>query len=391
MSKGANSGFHVLIPAAGNGARTGLSIPKQYKKIGGKMILRHTIEKFIQIQGIKSLRVIIDPHHQDLYLEAVHGLSLAPPVMGSKTRKQSVYNGLSSFSHAEHDDLILIHDAARPMVRVSAIKNLLAMMKDCMAATLAAPIADTLVDKNYNHFDRDVIRAVQTPQAFRLGILKQAHEKFRDDEGFTDDAGLVAAMGETVMLVQGSHENFKITTPEDLLMAERLLAPVYETRTGFGYDIHAFDDVPADKIRLGGIDIPHTRKLRGHSDADVVLHALTDALLGTIGDGDIGQIFPPSDQQWKNADSKIFVIEAVRRVHEKGGRIIHVDLSLVAEEPKIGPYREQIQKHVASILDITPSRVGLKATTNEGLGAIGRGEGICAQAVASVSFPTDDA
>ena len=388
MSKDAPTSFHVLIPAAGNGTRTGLPVPKQYRHVGGKMILRHTIEKFIGIEGLKSIRVIIDPHHADLYREAVEGLDLAPPVHGSDTRKRSVYNGLAAFTETESEDLVLIHDAARPFISAKAIQSILDTMKKTVAATLAAPIADTLVDREYNRLDRDKIAAVQTPQAFRIGLLKRAHEAMKDNEKFTDDAGLVAAIGETITLVPGSHDNFKITTAEDMAMAERLLAATRETRTGFGYDVHAFDPAPAANIRLGGIDIPYTQKLLGHSDADVILHALTDALLGTIGEGDIGQLFPPSDMTWKNADSEIFVKEAVRRVHARGGQIIHADITLIAEAPKIGPHREKMIARIADMLGLEPNRIGLKATTSEGLGFTGRKEGIVAQAITSVTLPS---
>lgn len=382
--------FHVLIPAAGTGARTGLSMPKQYRRVGGKMILRHTIEKFLGIQGLKSIRVIIDPEHAQWYSEAVQGMSLSPPVLGARTRKQSVYNGLASFTTSEQNDLVLIHDAARPFVTAEAIEALLDTMKKSIAATLAAPVADTLVDKDYNRYDRDRISAVQTPQAFRIGMLKKAHEFYRNDDRFTDDAGLIAAIGEHVTLVAGSRDNFKITTNEDVVMAERLLLPRRETRTGFGYDVHAFDPAPATHTRLGGVDIPHNRKLLGHSDADVALHALTDALLGTIGSGDIGQLFPPSDPQWKGADSEIFLREAVRRVRARDGVIVNADITLIAEAPKIGPHREAMQARIAAMLGIETNRVGIKATTAERLGFVGREEGIVAHAIASISFPEKD-
>lgn len=388
MSKEGNQSIHVLIPAAGSGSRTGLSTPKQYRKIGGKMILRHTLEKFMGIQRLKSIRVIIAAEHAALYREAVQGLDIAPPIIGAKTRKQSVYNGLASFARDELNDLILIHDAARPFVSLSSIQALVDTMENAAAATLTVPVADTLVDAKYKITDRDKLNAVQTPQAFRIGTLKQAHEAFKNDDRFTDDAGIVAALGEQVVLVPGTRDNFKITTAEDMMMAERLLLSARESRTGFGYDVHAFDPAPADIIRLGGIDIPHNQKLLGHSDADVILHALTDALLGTIGDGDIGQLFPPSDMKWKGADSEIFVKEAIRRVHLKGGDIAHADITLLAEAPKIGPHREKLIARLAQILDLEPNRIGLKATTMEGLGFIGRREGISAQCVVTVTFST---
>jgi len=386
MSKDAPIGFHLLIPAAGSGTRAGLSTPKQYAKIGGKAVLRHTIEKFLGIQGLKSIRVIIDPAHRDLYQDAVQGLDLAPPVLGADTRKQSVYNGLQSFPKNLDEDVLLIHDAARPFVSAESVKTVVAAMNDAQAATLVSPVADTLVDPEYNRLDRDKISSVQTPQAFRIGTLKSAHEKFENDNSFTDDAGLIAAMGGKITFVSGSHENFKITSAGDMAMAEKLLAAPCETRTGFGYDVHAFDPAPADKIRLAGIDIPHTRKLLGHSDADVILHALTDALLGTIGDGDIGQLFPPSEMKWKNADSEIFVKEALRRVHAKGGTLIHADITLIAEEPKIGPHRPRMIVRLSELLGLAPDRIGLKATTSEGLGFTGRGEGIVAHAVVTVTL-----
>ncbi len=411
MVKDSPRSFHVLIPAAGSGERVGLSVPKQYRRVGGKMILRHTIEKFIGIQGLKSIRVIIDAEHAEMYREAVNGLNLPPPVIGAKTRKQSVYNGLQALCHPERsegsqrqttetrffanaqndtvedNDIVLIHDAARPFVSEESIHALLTAMGNASAATLATPVADTLVDADYNRFDRDKISAVQTPQAFHIGLLKKAHEAFKNDDRFTDDAGLVSAIGEDITLVPGSRDNFKITTPEDMILAERLLMPQLETRTGMGYDVHAFDPAPATSIRLGGIDIPHNRKLLGHSDADVILHALTDALLGTIGDGDIGQLFPPSDAQWKNADSEIFIKEAIKRVRAKGGRLTHADITLIAEEPKIGPHRDHMLARLSSLLGLDPSRIGLKATTSEGLGFTGRKEGVVAQAVACVTFP----
>ncbi len=393
MSKSLKSadfkGFHVLIAAAGTGIRTGFDVPKQYKTINGKAVLRHTIEKFIGIQGLKSIRVIINPAHSNLYDLAVEGLSLAPPVHGADTRKKSVYLGILSLGSSERDDIVLIHDAARPFVTQESILHLLAKMETSACASLAAPMADTVVTHGYKTLDRNTLHTIQTPQAFRIGHLKSAHEKFLNDESFTDDCGLMAAMGEDITLVSSPRDNFKITTNEDFIMAERLLSAQTQTRIGFGYDVHAYDPVPATIIRLGGIDIPHTKKLLGHSDADVVLHALTDALLGTIGDGDIGRLFPPSDNQWKNADSAIFVAEALRRVHQKGGTIINADITLIAEEPKIGPHRAAMQNRLAALLGLTPTRVGLKATTSEGLGFVGERKGIEAKAIVSVRFPSD--
>ncbi len=383
-------GFHVLIPAAGNGLRTGCDIPKQYMTVGGKTILRHTIEKFIGLKGLKSLRVIIGSGHEGLYQEAVHNLNLQSPIIGADTRKQSVYHGLCSYKGNEQNDIILIHDAARPFVTHPSIRDILNAMQqgeDC--ATLSYPSSDTLVYNDYKIIDRNTIHTIQTPQAFRIGQLKSAHEKFMNDNNFTDDCGIMAAMGHKVELVNSPKSNFKITTKEDTIMAEKLLSTPTQTRVGFGYDVHAFDPNPSTYIRLGGVDIPYHKKLLGHSDADVALHALTDAMLGTIGDGDIGHIFPPSDNKWKDADSKIFVAEALRRVHEKGGNIVNADITLIAEEPKIGPYRETMKNTVADMLSISSSRIGLKATTSEGLGFVGEKHGIEAKVVVSIEYPKD--
>lgn len=384
-------GFHLLIAAAGSGSRTGLDHPKQYADLCGKAVLRHTLDKFIGFQGLRSIRVIIGAGHMDMYTTAVKDTPLAPPVIGSDTRRGSIYNGLCSFTADERDDVVLIHDAARPFVGTESIENLLNVIYGgATAATLATPVADTIVStKDHTPIDRNGLRAIQTPQAFRIRDIKAAHENFINDDRFTDDAGLMKACGHTITCVDGTRDNFKITTAEDLMMAEHIFAAHMQTIAGYGYDVHAFDPAPASAIRLGGVDIPHTRKLLGHSDADVILHAITDALLGTIGDGDIGQIFPPSDQTWKNADSRIFVEEALRRVRAKGGTLIHADISLVAEEPKIGPHRNTMQQKIAEILGLPITRIGLKATTSEGLGFVGERKGIEAKAIVSVSLPKD--
>lgn len=390
MSKTNRPQFHMLVPAAGNGSRMGLETPKQYCKINGKTILRHTLEKLLSVDGIKSLRVIIDEAHRDLYNDASEGMNIAPPIIGAATRKQSVYNGLQALANEDQNDLVLIHDAARPFVDVDAIHALLDKLETHTAATLAVPIADTLVDTEYNTIDRDTARAIQTPQGFRLSTLRAAHDAHKDDERFTDDAGLVIASGHTVELVEGPRGNFKITTQEDYVMAQKLLSAEMETRTGMGFDVHAFDPAPATHVRLGGLDIPHSHKLAGHSDADVVLHTLTDALLGAINEGDIGQLFPPSDMQWKGADSEIFLKEAAKRVEQRGGKIIHADITIICEAPKIGPHCAAMKERVASIVGVTTSRISIKATTTEQLGFTGRREGIAAQAVATVQLPVQD-
>ncbi len=379
--------FHVLIPAAGAGLRVGGDLPKQFQVIHGKTVLRHTLEAFLSLPGLKSLRVIIDPQWVSAYQDAVHGLDLAPFIVGGGTRKQSVYNGINNFLNVKDEEIIVIHDAARPFVRASHILETVKEAARTGAATLAAKIHDTIVQAaDYGVLDRDQLRSIQTPQTFQFGILKKSHKLFEDNDNFTDDAGLVAAAGHPVTLVDGDRLNFKITTADDMMRAARLLAPQIETRTGLGFDIHRFSERPAQTIRLGGVDVPHARAIEAHSDGDVILHALTDALLGTIGGGDIGQLFPPSDVRWKDADSTIFVAEALERVRAAGGRVIHADVSIQAETPKIGPYRTEITEKLGKLLDLPSERVGLKATTMEKLGDIGAGLGLAAQVIVSVEF-----
>ncbi len=382
--------FHVIIPAAGSGQRMGGDVPKQYRKIGGKAVLRHTIEKFLAMPGLKTLRVVISPEHETLYRDAVSGLPLDPPIHGGKTRKESVYKGLQSIPQEKDKAHILVHDAARPLISRDEIRRILTALNEHEAVTLAAPMANTLRHESGQTVDRTGLWSIQTPQGFRRDLLNKAHEALQDNDKFTDDAGMVEALGHHVELVRGSRMNFKITTEDDFIMAEKLFTADFETRMGIGYDVHAFDPAPANVIRIGGIDIKHDRKLLGHSDADVALHALTDALLGSISAGDIGAIFPPSDPQWKGADSEIFLREAAARVGAEGGVITHCDLTILCELPKIGPHRDAMQGRIAGILGIAPARVSIKATTTEGLGFTGRKEGIAAQAVCTVRLPVKD-
>lgn len=381
--------FYALIPAAGSGLRLGGTVPKQYQKIADKTILRHTLDLFLSMSGLQEVRVIIDPAHRALYDDAVQGLSLPPPISGGKDRKESIFNGLKSYSRLKENDTILIHDAARPLVPRARIAALAAAAAEKKAATLALPVADTQKYAHGSYIDRKDLWTIQTPQGFHYGVIRDAHEKSHGDlVHYTDDTAIVAARGISVTLITGAQENFKITTEEDFMLAQRLMTPQRETRTGSGYDVHAFE--PGDKVRLCGIDIPHNKSLKGHSDADAALHALTDAVLGTIGAGDIGTYFPPSDSQWKGTDSSVFLRKALELVHAKGGKLINIDLTLICEEPKIGPFREAMQNRLSSLCGLTADRIGLKATTNEKLGFIGRGEGIAAQALACVSFPAQD-
>jgi 2-C-methyl-D-erythritol 4-phosphate cytidylyltransferase/2-C-methyl-D-erythritol 2,4-cyclodiphosphate synthase len=384
----------VIIVAGGSGTRFDDMLPKQYHKIHGIPVLRHTIQKFSDHPAVQQIQVVIAEGFEDLYNQAVSGIEkLLPPVIGGTTRQASVYNALSALSLAVHD-IVLIHDAARPCVDVKSIDAILDVLKTHPAASLATAVSDTLRNSDKAEFtdvvNRDGLYAMQTPQGFHFGIIQTAHEQFKR-QNFTDDTSLVTEMNIPVSIVIGTRENIKITTPEDIMIAAKYLSRPTQLvwRTGLGFDVHAFGDA-ADMIRIGGVDIPHTHKLKGHSDADVLLHAITDALYGTIADGDIGSHFPPSNPAYKGKDSAFFLEEAVKAVCTKGGRIVHIDSVIMCEAPKIGPHRASIQNRVASIIGIAPSRVSIKATTTEELGFTGRREGIAAQAIVTVLLPDED-
>lgn len=392
--------FHVVLVAAGGGVRSGQAVPKQYCPLGGQPILRHSLNTFRQIPGLDSLITVINPEHAALYEDAVKGLSLLSPVTGGKTRKESVYRGLEALPSQNPEAIVLIHDAARPFVKaVDVLALVQAIAGGTQAATLAHPVADTVLyaaEREHGFWcgepaQRTNLWAVQTPQAFRLGVIKKAHTDGPQGLEATDDAGLVRALGVDIKLVQGSPLNFKITYPGDLAVAEEMYAAMnnLETRAGTGYDVHAFaetDDSP-QSIRLCGVDIPFGRRLAGHSDADVGLHALTDAILGAISGGDIGTHFPPSNPAFKGMDSAAFLKHAADLLKQKGGYLINADLTMICEAPKIGPHRDAIVTRIAEILAVTPDRINIKATTTEGLGFAGRREGIAAQAAVNVALP----
>lgn len=381
----------ALIVAAGRGSRFGGPIPKQYAALGDKSVLRHTLEVFASCPGIGTTRVVIADGDEALYAAAVSGLSLPAPVTGGASRQQSVLHGLEAIA-ANPPDFVAVHDAARPFISLEQIAACLAAAAQpgIDGAVLGVPLADTLkrVDSG-NAITDTVPRAqlwrAQTPQVFRFAPLLAAHRKAArlgavDATALTDDAAVAELAGLKVVMVPGNEDNMKITTSDDLARTAAT-----ETRTAFGFDVHGFAD--GSSVMLGGIAIPHRRGLSGHSDADVALHALTDALLGTIGAGDIGQHFPPSDPQWRGASSDHFLRHAVDLVTAKGGRILLLDLTLVCEAPKIGPHRERMRESIARIAGVAADRVSVKATTTEGLGFTGRGEGIAAQAVATVELP----
>jgi 2-C-methyl-D-erythritol 4-phosphate cytidylyltransferase/2-C-methyl-D-erythritol 2,4-cyclodiphosphate synthase len=387
------SGTVALIVAAGRGARFGGDVPKQYRRLGGRAVLRHAVERLQSHPGIAQVRVVISPDDRARYDEAVAGLALLPPVAGGATRQQSVRNGLESLIPLK-PDAVLIHDAARPFLDAGVIDRVIEGLARAPGAIAALPVVDTIkrakeaagaAARIETTTSRDRLWRAQTPQGFRFDAILAAHRAAAGTE-HTDDAAVAEATGLAVELVMGSEENFKITTEDDLQRAERLLGGgAWEYRSASGYDVHRF--APGDAIMLCGIRVPHSAALEGHSDADVGLHALTDALLGCIGAGDIGQHFPPSDPRWRGADSSKFLAHAGELVAAKGGRIAHLDVTIICERPKVGPHRAAMIERIAQILGLDQGRVSVKATTTEGLGFTGRAEGIAAQATATVALP----
>lgn len=378
----------AIIVAAGRGQRVGGEIPKQYLEVGGVPILRHTIDVFLKHPAIDLIQIIIHPDDQNLYASAVEGLNLPTPVNGGDTRQQSVLNGLEAISD-QMPEYVLIHDAARPFLEHSILDNLIEVVEEAGAVIPALKVTDTIkymgTDKIDSTLDRNYLYRAQTPQAFRYKAIFMAHRRF-ENENMTDDSAIAEKSGLQVRIIEGSEKNFKITTSEDLMKAEMMMGKTYtDIRTGYGVDVHAFED--GDHVILGGVKIPHTHRLKGHSDADVALHALTDALLGAMALGDIGDHFPPSDKKWKGASSDIFLKHAADLVYQQEGVIAHVDLTIICEAPKIGPHRDKIRDKISEIIDLDIARVSIKATTTEKLGFTGKGEGIMAQAVATIRLP----
>jgi len=384
-----------IVVAAGRGARLGGAIPKQYLPCAGRPLLCHTIEALTAAEGLAAVTVVIHPDDHDLYDSAVARLSsaagalLTPPAFGGATRQQSVRNGLEA-QVAAKPDIVLIHDGARPFATPGLIRRAIEAAALHGAAVPATPVTDTIkqIDPQGRIVaspERAALSAVQTPQAFSFDLILNAHrEASRAD--LTDDAAVAEAAGHPTFVFDGDIANMKVTTMQDLLEAEaRMTAAATEVRVGQGYDVHAF--APGDAVWLGGVRIPHDRKLEGHSDADVVLHALADAIYGALGDGDIGSHFPPSDAKWRGADSSIFLAHAANRVRERGGVLAHLDTTLICEAPKVGPHREAMRARIAEIAGLTLDRVGVKATTSEGLGFTGRREGVACMALATIRLP----
>jgi len=376
--------FHVIILAAGSGQRFGNDTPKQYCALAGKSVLYHSVYTFLSHEKLGSIQVIYDPLHQKYYDDAMKELDLPAPIAGGKSRKESVFNGLKSLHDIKDDEYILIHDGARPMVSRAEIDAVLGALDTAKAASTATPASDTLYHSDGHYVNRENVHRLLTPQGFHYGAIMRAHEQ---DLDVTDDTALVKALGIDIALVSGSPQNIKITTQDDLQMAEALLARnnFALIRTGIGFDVHAFEGAGTDRpLMLCGVHVQHDRALAGHSDADVGLHALTDALLGALGLGDIGDHFPPSDDQFKNMDSAIFLQKTMDLLAQHSATIENLDLTLICENPKIGPYKEAMKTRVAQICGLMPDQVNIKATTTENLGFTGRGEGIAAQAIATI-------
>lgn len=378
----------ALIMAAGTGARAGGSIPKQYRNIAGQPVLRHTITSFLRHASIGRVRVVINPQDRALYEASIAGLTLEPPVSGGENRQESVLKGLEAMA-GDAPGLILIHDAARPFTDQATITRVITALADSDGAIAAVPMTDTVKLAQgisiLHGVARDGLWRAQTPQGFHFQAILKAH-RAAAGQNMTDDAEVAGLAGLQVSLVKAHEDNFKITHSEDFARAGRMLGfPSMLTRFGMGYDVHRFEAGSA--VTLCGVEIPYGKKLAGHSDADVGLHALTDAILGAIAQGDIGQHFPPSDARWKGASSHVFLQHAGELARAMGGEIINLDVTLICEAPRIGPHRLQMQQRIEQLLELPPGRASVKATTTEGLGFTGRGEGIAAQAVAAVSLP----
>jgi 2-C-methyl-D-erythritol 4-phosphate cytidylyltransferase / 2-C-methyl-D-erythritol 2,4-cyclodiphosphate synthase len=369
----------ALIVAAGSGTRMG-GEPKQFRMLGGKPVLRRAVDALIHHPAIRAVRVVVAKGQQNRAAAILSGLDVDGLIEGGAERADSVRAGLASIG----GDAVLVHDAARPFCPPGVVDRLLASLEFYEGAAPVLPVGDTLArigETLGEPVDRGGLARVQTPQAFRLDALKSAYEQWSGPSP-TDETTVVRAAGMNVAAVEGDPALEKLTLPADFERAEQWLAGRLSPRTGMGFDVHAFSG--AGPIMLGGIEIAHDRGLAGHSDADVVLHAITDALLGAGGLGDIGEHFPPSDPRWKGAASALFLAHAVDLLRAKGALIDHIDCTVIAEAPKVGPHRTAMRAKIAEIMDLSLDQVSVKATTTEGLGFTGRREGIAAQAVASI-------
>ena len=372
----------ALIVAAGKGERLGGAIPKQYRPIGGKPVLRWAVEGLLTHPGVREARIVIGHGQNELAINALKGLPVGPLIEGGAERADSVQAGLAAIG----GDAVLVHDAARPFCPHEVVDRLIAQLEFFEGAAPILPVSDTLAraTDGLEPIDRTDVVRVQTPQAFHTDALRQAYASWAGLTP-TDETTVARAAGMSVALVEGDPSLEKLTTAADFRRAEQWLLSRLVPRTGTGFDVHAFSG--EGPVTIGGIAIPHSRGLAGHSDADVVLHAITDALLGAAALGDIGEHFPPSDPRWKGASSDRFLRYAVDLLLERGAVIDHVDCTIIAEEPKVGPHRSAMRDRIADIAGLRPDQVSVKATTTDGLGFTGRSEGIAAQAVANIRLP----
>lgn len=391
----------ILVVAAGRGSRAGAGLPKQYRRVAGEPLIAKTMRAMLASPLIECVTPVIHPDDEALFAQATASLRpdaalrIGTPAHGGATRQQSVHAGLEALAASAdaRPEIILIHDGARPFASRDLIDRAVHHAKLYGAAIPGFSVTDTIKAVGSNGTivgtpDRNSLRAVQTPQAFIFDLILDAHRRANRESrhDLTDDAAVAEFAGHPVFVFEGDVENEKITTNGDFARAEaRLHSALLDVRIGQGYDVHAFAE--GDHVWLGGLKVPHDRTLSGHSDADVVLHAITDAILGAIGDGDIGAHFPPSQAQWKGAASDIFLHDAMSRVAGRGGLVAHIDATVVCERPKIGPHREKMRQRIAEITGLTLDRVAVKATTSERLGFTGREEGIAALAVATVRLP----
>jgi len=385
----------AILVAAGRGLRAGAGGPKQYREIGGQTVIYRAMEAFSRHPQIFAVQPVVNPDDAAIFNAAVSGLRHAPPASGGATRQASVHAGLEALV-AEKPDIVLIHDAARPFVTAAVISRAIEAAGRSGAAVPAIAVTDTIklvgVTGNVEATpERARLRIAQTPQAFRFDVILEAHRRAaRDGRGdFTDDAAIAEWAGLTVATFEGDPANMKLTTPEDFAREEaRLAAQLGDVRTGTGYDVHAFGE--GDHLMLCGVRVPHSKGFLAHSDGDVGLHALVDAILGALADGDIGSHFPPSDMKWKGASSDRFLKYAIDRVTARGGRIANLEVTMICERPKIGPLRDVMRTKIAEITGLNVSRIAVKATTSERLGFTGREEGIAATASATIRLPWSD-
>jgi 2-C-methyl-D-erythritol 4-phosphate cytidylyltransferase/2-C-methyl-D-erythritol 2,4-cyclodiphosphate synthase len=382
----------AILVAAGRGLRAGGGGPKQYRTIGGQTVIFRAMQAFCSHPDVATVQPVVNPDDIALFNDAVASLRHAPPANGGATRQASVHAGLEALA-ADKPDIVLIHDAARPFVTSAVISRAIDAAGRTGAAIPAIPVTDTIKQVGdagdvTGTPDRARLRIAQTPQAFRYDVILEAHRRAAREgrSDFTDDAALAEWAGLTVATFEGDAANMKLTTPEDFVREEaRLGAMLGDIRTGTGYDVHAFGE--GDHVMICGVRVPHNNGFLAHSDGDVGLHALVDAILGALADGDIGSHFPPSDPKWKGASSDRFLKYAVERVTARGGRVANLEVTMICERPKIGPLRDTMRAKIAEISGVDISRIAVKATTSERLGFTGREEGIAATASATVRLP----